>query len=127
MALLQFITTPAGDRMVVMSEAYYQTLVKAAEVLEDATDIADVKRINARLESGEEELIPAEVVNRILDGESKVKVWREYRGITLRELAGKADISPAYLSQIEGGTRDGTFETMKKIAAALEITVDELA
>jgi DNA-binding XRE family transcriptional regulator len=124
MALLQFITTPGGDRMVVMTEDEYRRLAEAAE---DAADIADVKRINDRLASGEEELIPAEVVNRILDGESKVKVWRDHRGLTLRELAAKVDISPAYLSQIEGGSRDGTFDTMKKIAAALGITVDELA
>jgi DNA-binding XRE family transcriptional regulator len=124
MALLQFITTPGGDRMVVMPEDEYRRLAEAAE---DAADIADVKRINDRLASGEEELIPAEVVNRILDGESKVKVWRDHRGLTLRELAAKVDISPAYLSQIEGGSRDGTFDTMKKIAAALGITVDELA
>lgn len=122
--VLQFITTPAGDRMVVMAEDEYRTLLHAAE---DAEDVADVKRINERLARGEEELIPADIVNRILDGDSKVKVWREYRGLTLRDLATKIDISPAYLSQIEGGSRDGTFETMKKIAAALGITVDELA
>lgn len=91
-----------------MPESEYQKLAKDAEV---AADIADVMRINERLATGEEELIPAEVVNRILDGESKVKVWREYRNLGLRELAAKVDISPAYLSQIEGGTRDGTFES----------------
>jgi DNA-binding XRE family transcriptional regulator len=109
-----------------MAEDEYE-LAKAAEAAEDAADIADVKRFNERLARGEEELIPADIVNRMLDGESKVKVWREYRGMTLRELAAKLDISPAYLSQIEDGTRDGTFETMKKIAAALGITVDDLA
>ncbi|AWI55818.1 hypothetical protein AB395_0000132 [Sinorhizobium fredii CCBAU 45436] len=113
--------------MVVMAEDEYKMLLHAAEAAEDAEDVADVKRINERLARGEEELIPADIVNRILDGESKVKVWREYRKLTLRELAAKVDISPAYLSQIEGGSRDGTFETMKKIAAALGITVDELA
>ncbi|WP_244436141.1 helix-turn-helix domain-containing protein [Sinorhizobium fredii] len=110
-----------------MAEDEYKMLLHAAEAAEDAEDVADVKRINERLARGEEELIPADIVNRILDGESKVKVWREYRKLTLRELAPKVDISPAYLSQIEGGSRDGTFETMKKIAAALGITVDELA
>lgn len=90
----------------------------------DAGDVAVVKPINERLARGEEELIPADLVNRILDGENKVKVWREYRKLTLRDLAAKADISPAYMSQIEGGTRD--FDTMKKIAAALDISIDGL-
>ncbi|MDK1490507.1 helix-turn-helix transcriptional regulator [Sinorhizobium sp. 7-81] len=124
---LQFITTPAGDRMVVMPEDEYRKLAKAAEMAEDEADIAAVERFHARLASGDEELIPAEFVNRMLDGENRIKVWREYRAMTLRDLAAKADVSPAYLSQIESGKRDGTFDTIKKIAAALDITVDELA
>jgi DNA-binding XRE family transcriptional regulator len=120
---LQFITTPAGDRMVIMPEAEFNRLVEAAE---DAADLAAVERFYERMARGEEELIPAEFVNRMLDGENKIKVWREYRKLSLRDLAGMVDISPAYLSQIESGKRDGTFETMKKIAAALGITVDDL-
>ncbi|PST21720.1 XRE family transcriptional regulator [Mesorhizobium plurifarium] len=121
---LQFITTPAGERMVVLPEAEFNRIAEAAE---DAADRAAVERFSARLARGEEELIPAEFVNRMLDGENKIKVWREYRKLSLRDLAATVDISPAYLSQIESGKRDGTFETMKKIAAALRITVDDLA
>ncbi|MEO3998505.1 helix-turn-helix transcriptional regulator [Mesorhizobium sp. CAU 1732] len=49
------------------------------------------------------------------------------RGLTARDLAAKASISASYLSQIESGVRDGSFETIKKIAAALRISVDDLA
>jgi hypothetical protein len=31
-----------------------------------------------------------------------------------------------YLSQIETGKRDGTAQTMKKLALALDVTVDDL-
>ncbi|XKM41096.1 helix-turn-helix domain-containing protein [Rhizobium ruizarguesonis] len=71
--------------------------------------------------------MPAEFANRIIDGESKIKAWREFRGITARQLAENAEISAGFLLQIEKGERDGSFETIKKIAAALEISVDDLA
>lgn len=100
--------------------------LRAAEALEDQADIEAHRRFKEKLASGEEEMIPAEFVNRMLDGENKVKVWREFRGLTLRALAEQSEISAGYLSQIESGHRDGSFDTIKKIAAALRITVDEL-
>jgi transcriptional regulator with XRE-family HTH domain len=78
------------------------------------------------LAAGEEEILPSELVDRILDGENKVLAWREYRGMSARELAGKAGITQAYLSQIETGKRDGTVSTIKKIAEALKVTIDDL-
>ncbi|MBX4858777.1 helix-turn-helix transcriptional regulator [Rhizobium bangladeshense] len=110
--------------MVVMPEDEYRALTEAAQ---DAEDIADANRINERIAKGQEELIPAEFVNRIIDGESKVKVWREFRAMSAGELAEKAEISAAILLQIENGERDVSFETIKKIAAALKISVDDLA
>jgi transcriptional regulator with XRE-family HTH domain len=42
------------------------------------------------------------------------------------ELAKKADISPAYLSQIENGKRNPTIDTMKVSAKALGIDIELL-
>jgi transcriptional regulator with XRE-family HTH domain len=78
------------------------------------------------LTAGEEELIPAEYVYRMLDGESPVAVWREFRGLSAKALADAAGITQAYLSQIESGKRDGTVGTMKKIASALNVSIDDL-
>jgi DNA-binding XRE family transcriptional regulator len=80
-----------------------------------------------RLAAGEDELIPAEFVNRMIDGDNKVRVWREYRGLTIKALAEAAGLTPAYLSQIETGVREGTVETYKKIAAALRVKIDSIA
>ncbi|MEI9430606.1 helix-turn-helix transcriptional regulator [Mesorhizobium sp. Cs1299R1N3] len=118
------ITTPNGDRMAILPLADYESLVEAAE---DAADIQTYDRIKQKIAAGEEELIPAAVVNRVLDGENKVRVWREHRGMSARDLAEKTEISAGYLSQIETGTRDGTFDTIKRIAAALNVSVDDLA
>ncbi|MCX5513379.1 transcriptional regulator [Kaistia algarum] len=121
---VQTITAPNGDRLVVLPEADYLAM---QEALEDAADIAAVDAYERQKAAGEAVMIPAAFVDRILDGESKVRVFREFRGLSARDLAGKAEISPSYLSQIESGARDGSFDTMKRIAAALGISVDDLA
>ena len=119
----QIIIAPDGARLVVIPEAEYQALSEAAV---DATDRKAVRRFRAALAAGEEELIPAEVVNRILDGENPVRVWREHRGMPLKELARRADIGSAYLSQVETGKRDGTVVTLRRIANELGVALDDL-
>lgn len=118
------ITTPSGDQLVILPMAEYERLVEAAE---DAADVRAYDEIKRKLAAGEEELIPSAIVDRILDGENKVRVWREHRGLSAKDLAETAGISAAYLSQIETGARDGSFATMKRIAAALRLSVDDLA
>lgn len=119
----QVIISPSGERLVVLPEADYDQLVEAAE---DAEDTAAVARFRARLASGEEELIPAAMVDRMINGESRVRVWREHRGLSATALAERAGIAQPYLSQIESGKRDGTVETYKKIAAVLGVSIDDL-
>lgn len=119
----QTIVTPAGERLVVISEADYLRLVDAAET---AADLADHKELRRRIADGEEELVPAEVVDRILDGENRIRVWREHRGLTLKALAEKAAIAQSFLSQIETGKREGTIDTLREIANALRLTIDDL-
>jgi DNA-binding XRE family transcriptional regulator len=120
----QIITTPNGERLVILPEAEFIAL---REALEDQQDIEAARAFQRRLAAGEEELVPADIVKRIIAGENKVRVWREFRGFSQRDLAAKAAVSTGYLSQIETGGRDGTFNTMKRIAAALDISVDDLA
>lgn len=119
----QVITSPAGERLVVVPEAEYEALVAAAE---DASDLEAVARFRKRMADGEEELLPAIWAKRLVAGENAVRVWREYRGLTRAALAQKAGIAPAFLSQIETGKRDGTAATLKMIADALSLTVDDL-
>ena len=117
------ITTPSGDRMAVIPLADYERLVASAE---DADDVRAYDEFKRRLATGEEELVPAEFANRILDGENAIRVWREYRGMTAAALAAKAGIARPYLTQMETGKRDGTVETLRRLAAALRVSVDDL-
>ena len=121
---VQFIETDDGKRLAVLPEADYRALIAAKE---ENDDLAAVRQFDARLARGEEELIPAAYVNRMIDGENKIRVWREYRGLTVKALAEAAGVTPAYLSQIETGAREGTIETLKKLSAALRVTIDDIA
>jgi len=100
----------------------YQRLAEDADMLQDIRDYDEAKKA---VESGEE-LVPSEVVYTILDGESPIRVWREYRGLTQLELAGTAGISAPYLSQIESGKRKGSTEVLAAIARALDLALDDI-
>lgn len=89
-------------------------------------DIQEYDQAKARLAQGEEELIPAEVVNAFLDGENAFKVWREFRGLSQTELAEKAGISTPYLSQLETEKRQGSIEVVSTLAKILGISLDML-
>jgi DNA-binding XRE family transcriptional regulator/PHD/YefM family antitoxin component YafN of YafNO toxin-antitoxin module len=117
------IKSPSGDRLAVIPLAEYERLVEAAEDLADVRAYDDAMR---RLKSGEDELVPAEVVNRLLDGENAVRVWREYRRLNLKQLAELAGVSAPFVSQIESAQREGSLDTMRKIAAALKVSLDDL-
>lgn len=115
--------TPSGDEMVILPRAEYDQLIEGNEM---AQDVAAFDRFKERLASGEEELMPAEFANRIIDGESPLRVWRQFRGVSSKDLAEKAGISIAYLSEIETGKKDGSISVMKRIVDALKLTLDDL-
>ncbi|PIO97548.1 helix-turn-helix domain-containing protein [Pleomorphomonas carboxyditropha] len=119
----QYLTTPSGERMVVIPEAEYERLVATAEDAADRAVVADFRR---RLAVGEEELVSDEIVGRLLAGDNPVRVWREHRGLSVSALAAKAGIGQPYLSEIEAGKKEGGIGTMKKLAAALGVAIDDL-
>jgi DNA-binding XRE family transcriptional regulator len=118
------IITPSGDRMVLIPFEEYERLIEAAEDAADARAIDEIKR---RLATGEEELIPSEMVDRMIEGENKLRVWREHRGMSAKELAEATGLAAAYISQLETGKREGTIETFKKIAAVLRVDIEDIA
>ena len=79
----------------------YRALMERLEWFED---LRDSKAFEEKLARGEEE-VPAEVVERLVGGESPVKVWREHRGLTQEDLGEQVGLSGSYLSQIESGKR----------------------
>jgi len=102
------------------AELVVMTPEDLAELVEDAEATAAYYRTLGQ------ETVPHEVVRRLLARENPVRVWREHRGRSLRQLAERAGIGVGYLSQIENGGRKGTVRTLKKIAAALDVELDDL-
>ena len=108
---------------ITIPKAEYDRLVEASEAI---SDLETIERFKAKLARGEEELIPAEYVDRILDGESPLKVWREYRGLTQQKLASLSGVNRVQIGDIETRGKAGSVETFKKLAAVLNVTVDDL-
>jgi len=118
----QFIQTPAGERLVVLSEQDYETLLEQAE---DHHDILAANEVRARVNAGEE-TFPSSVVEALLDGTTPVRVFREHRGLRAGELAEKAGISQGYLSEIEAGKKTGSLGVLKRIAEVLGVELSDL-
>jgi DNA-binding XRE family transcriptional regulator len=95
---------------------------KLLALAENAGDIQAIRDFNA----SHEETFPAEWVDRLIEGENPVKVYREYRQLTQSKLGEKAGLDQSYINQIEKGKRKGTAKSLKKIAAVLNIDVDLL-
>lgn len=119
----QIIDTPAGERMAILPLEEYRLLLRSAEEL---SDIRAYDRAVEQLAKDRDEMIPPEFADRVLEGESAVRVWREYRNLSVKKLAGQANISASYLSQIEGGSRSGSLPTMKALAQALDLDLADL-
>lgn len=114
----QYIVLPADEYALLM-----QTVSAARELMSARGTIAG--KVVDRM--GSTDGVPASVAHRIADGENPVRVWRLARGLKAVALARASGISPAYLSEIETGKKDGTFKTMAAIARVLNVSLDDLA
>jgi transcriptional regulator with XRE-family HTH domain len=99
--------------------------------LDDAEDRAAVaeRRAKERLlgkDAVRRDYLTATEAMRLLDGENPVKVWREKRGLSQRALARVAILGNSYLAEIETGRKPGSDDAMRKLAAALQIPVEDL-
>jgi transcriptional regulator with XRE-family HTH domain len=56
-----------------------------------------------------------------------VRELREGAGLTQRELGARSGLDPSWISRIERGRADPTWGDVRRIAAALETSIDEIA
>ncbi|MCF7970006.1 MAG: helix-turn-helix domain-containing protein [Methylococcaceae bacterium] len=116
---VQFIENKGVPEYAVIPVDQYQSLLDKAEAYDDVVAFDKVVACA-------EETIPAHMVSRLVKGDNKIKVWREYRQITQAQLAERAGVAQAYIGQIETGQRDGTVKVLVVIAEALGISLDDL-
>lgn len=127
MSRVQIILTPAGERLAIMpAEDYESLLARAAREDDDAADLARIDEVLADVAKTGSHALPLDAVKRILTGESPVRVWRENRGMSRKDLAEKAGVKPNYISMIEGGDRTGSPAILKRVATALGVDMEEL-
>ena len=93
---------------------------------EDLADIQAALAVEARIARGEEELIPASVVDRLIDGEPPLRVWREFREQSQAALARASGVNRVQIVDIESGRSSGSVHTLRKLADALRVAVDDL-
>lgn len=110
--------------MVTIPREEYDRLCAAAE---DLADLQAHDRAKTALAAGEDELIPAEYANRLLNGGSPLRVYRDLRGLTQAALSERSGVNRVTVAEIETGRKQGSVATLRKLADALGVTVDDLA
>jgi predicted DNA-binding protein (UPF0251 family) len=78
-----------------------------------------------KAQQGEADLIPHEVVSRIVDGATPIRAWREYLNLTQEEVAKRMGISQPAFAQQEAVNKPRR-ATREKIALAFGIKADQL-
>jgi ribosome-binding protein aMBF1 (putative translation factor) len=106
----------------------WRALIARLEDLEDAAAIAERRAHEAKVgkEVARRDYLTGDEVRRILDDESPVKVWREKRGLSQRELGEQAGVSSSYLAEIETGKKPGSAEALRKLSRELAIPMENL-
>ncbi|MCU7839744.1 MAG: helix-turn-helix domain-containing protein [Candidatus Thiodiazotropha sp. (ex Troendleina suluensis)] len=105
-AQIQIIEKDGKPEYAVVPIDDYKRLLVLAD---DAEDIAAADVSMAVLDRGEDELIPADVVRRIiLSDDHPLKVWREFRGLTQERQADKAGTTKSSISQIGAAKKAGS-------------------
>ncbi len=112
----------AGQKMAMLPMVDYERLI---DIVEDKVDAAAAAAAEQRRSEGEEYL-PSEMIDRILAGESALRVWRKHRGMTLDQLAGSVGIRKSFLSTIETGKARGAPALWRALADALNVSADEI-
>ncbi len=114
---------------ITLPRAEYEALMRR---LEDAEDNAAIDRLEAQIEqegfaTATADYLPIELVERLVAGEHPVRVWRAHRGLTREALAATAGVSPSYLTEIETRRKRGSLDAIIKLAAALRVSLDDIA
>lgn len=95
-------------------------------IQEDMADLNSAGDVLARIKARTEEMMPSAVVDRLLAGDAPLTVWREQRGLSQAELARQSGVNRIQIIDIEAGRKTGSAATLKKLATALQVDMDDL-
>ena len=126
---IQIIRTPSGEEMVVLPRSEFDRLVSLASgqsADDDAADLRDHDRAMAEFRAGRDEGLTADEMRALLAAPTPLAFWRKRRGLTQQELAEKAGMPQAYVSQLEAGKRQGSTAKLRALAQALDVRINDL-
>jgi DNA-binding XRE family transcriptional regulator len=110
-----------GRKIAVLPVAEYESLVEAVE---EQADIAAADRAEQRRVAGEE-YVPMDLVERLVEGENALRVWRQHRELSIARLAEISGINKATISLLENDKAYGR-PAWRALADALRVTVDDI-
>lgn len=107
---MEMITIPKSD---------YTALVSAKQDLEDI--IAYDRAMSDTSDS-----LPHQFMIRLIEGDNPLTVFRNWRGHNQSELARISQVNRIQIADIESDRKTGSVKTLKKLADALGVSIDEL-
>lgn len=120
---LQIITTDAGEELVVLPRRDYDSLLARLgdEAAEDRMTARIVEESRARIDRGDETVLPAWLAEEVARGNSPVRVARKKAGRTQADLAAAVGITQGDLSDIESSRKTGAPDVLARIAGVLDL------
>ena len=100
-----------------------ETVNRVLEAYEDMLDIIAFDDAKKRTAS----FVPKALVDRLIAGENPLRVYREHRAMTQQALADASGVSRDMIAMIETAKKNGSLATVKKLASALDIDIEDLA
>ena len=118
----QIIITESGEELVVLSRREYDALLARLgdEAAEDRMSVRILK------ERARDVALPISLWEEIEAASSPIGPIRKWRGLTQAELATLARISQGFLSEIESGKKSGDLSTLRAIASALNVGLEDV-
>ncbi|GGE08410.1 hypothetical protein GCM10011390_29370 [Aureimonas endophytica] len=108
-----------GEPLIVLTRAEYD------ELIEDAGDAALAR--DAMSKDAGAPAMPSELVQAVWSGTlHPLAAWRKAVGLSQAELAAKAKLRPATVSDIESGKIDPRLSTLRALAAALGLGIEDI-
>ena len=120
----QFIRTPNGEELVVLSRRDYDSLVETlAEAEEELADIAALDGRKADIAAALVPPLPAAVSALLMQGHRRLTALTLWRGLTAAELAQRAGIIEQSLAGFESGVCAPDSAAATRLAAVLDVPV----
>lgn len=94
---------------------------------DDRADNLRADSILADLAASRDETISDEEMGELLDSPTPLRFWRRKRGLTQAQLAAAVGTAQSHISAIEKGEVGASFETTRRIADELAVSLDDLA